>query len=50
MTATKTKSGPPVPAHIDPDALERAIATARKIKDANPDRYKSLPVQPEVKQ
>lgn len=35
MTATKTKSGPPVPAHIDPDALERAIATARKIKDAN---------------
>ncbi|WP_224256542.1 hypothetical protein [Klebsiella michiganensis] len=49
MTATKTKSGPPAPAHIDPDALERAIAAARKIKEANPERYKSLPVQPEVK-
>ncbi|HBR1633418.1 hypothetical protein [Klebsiella pneumoniae] len=45
MTATKTKSGPPAPAHIDPDALERAIAVARQIKD----RYQSLPVQPEVK-
>ncbi|MBD1402481.1 carboxysome shell carbonic anhydrase [Leclercia adecarboxylata] len=50
MTVTKVKSGPPAPAHIDPDALERAIAAARKIKDANPDRYKSLPAQPEVKQ
>lgn len=49
MTATKTKSGPPVPVHIDPDALERAIAVARQIKAANPDRYKSLPVQPDVK-
>ncbi|ENT8518623.1 hypothetical protein ACKGJF_003872 [Raoultella ornithinolytica] len=49
MTATKTKSGPTAPAHIDPDALERAIAVARQIKEANPDRYKSLPVQPEVK-
>lgn len=48
-TKTKTKSGPPVPAYIDPDALERAIAAARKIKEANPDLYKSLPVQPEVK-
>ncbi|MHB5044207.1 hypothetical protein ACYB76_28090 [Klebsiella pneumoniae] len=50
MTVTKVKSGQPAPAHIDPDALERAIAAARKIKEANPDRYKSLPVQPEVKQ
>lgn len=47
---TKTKSGPPAPAYIDPDALERAIAAARKIKEANPERYKSLPVQPEVTQ
>ena len=47
---TVTKKGPPAPAHIEPDALERAIAAARKIKEANPDRYKSLPVQPEVKQ
>lgn len=46
---TKTKNGPPAPAHIDPDALERAIAAARKIKEANPGRYKSLPVQPEEK-
>lgn len=44
----KTKSGP-TPAHIDPDALERAIAAARKIQGANPERYKSLPVQPEDK-
>ncbi len=50
MTATKTKSGPPCPAYIDPDALERAIAAARKIKEANLERYKSLPVQLEVKQ
>ena len=49
MTATKTKRGPPAPAHIDRDALERAIAVARQIKEANPERYKSLPVQPEVK-
>lgn len=49
MTATKTKSGPPVPAYIDPDALERAIAAARQIKETDPERYKSLPVQPEVK-
>lgn len=46
---TVTKKGPPRPAYIDPDALERAIAAARKIKEANPDRYNSLPVQPEVK-
>ncbi|MCW1972003.1 UNVERIFIED_ORG: hypothetical protein FHW05_000817 [Pantoea agglomerans] len=46
---TETKSGPK-PAHIEPDALERAIAAARKIREANPDRYKSLPVQPEVNQ
>ena len=43
---TVTKKGPPCPAYIDPDALERAIAAARQIKD----RYQSLPVQPEVKQ
>lgn len=49
MTVTKEKSGPPLPAHIDPDALERAIAAARKINNAHPDRYKSLLVQPEVK-
>ena len=47
---TVTKKGPPCPPYIDPDALERAIAAARQIKEANPDRYKSLPVQPEVKQ
>lgn len=46
---TDTKSGPPAPAHIDPDALERAIAAARKIREANPERYRSLPVQPEEK-
>ena len=46
---TITKKGPPCPAYIDPEAQEKAIATARKIKEANPDRYKSLPVQPEVK-
>lgn len=45
----KTKSGPPTPAHIDPEALERAVTAARKIKEANPERYKSLPVQPEDK-
>lgn len=50
MTVTRVKSGPPVPAHIDPDALDRAIAVARQMREANPDRYKSLPVQPEVKQ
>lgn len=49
MTKTKTKSGPPTPAHIDPDALERAIAAARKIREANPDRYKSLLDPPETK-
>ncbi len=47
---TKIKSGPPAPAYIDPDALEKAIAAARKIKEANPDRYKCLPVQPKGKQ
>lgn len=45
---TKTKSGPPAPAHIDPDALERAIAAARQIKEANPERYKSVPVSPKL--
>lgn len=29
---------------IDPDALARAIAAARKLKEANPERYKSIPV------
>ncbi|MBK0089383.1 hypothetical protein [Erwinia sp. S59] len=46
---TKIKSGRTTRAHIDPDALEQAIAAARKIQKANPDRYKSLPVQPEDK-
>lgn len=46
---TDNKSGPPAPAHIDPDALERAIVAARKIREANPERYRSLPVQPEEK-
>jgi len=46
---TVTKKGPPCPAYIDPDALERAIAAARKIREADPERYKSLPVQPEEK-
>lgn len=49
MTKTKTKSGPPAPAYIDPDALERAITAARKIKEANPDLYKFLPVHPKGK-
>ncbi len=46
---TICKKGPQCPAYIDPDALERAIVAARQIKEANPARYKSLPVQPEVK-
>lgn len=46
MIVNKEKSGPPAPAHIDPDALERAIAVARQIKEATLERYKSLPVQP----
>lgn len=46
---TVTKKGPPCPAYIDPEALEKAIKAARKIREANPDRYKSLPIQPEVK-
>lgn len=45
---TKIKKGPPHPAYIDPDALERAIAAARKISKANPGRYKSLPVSPKL--
>lgn len=48
MTVTKEKSGPPAPAHIDQDTLERAIAAARKIRDANPERYKSIPVSPKL--
>ncbi|HDS3409338.1 hypothetical protein [Citrobacter portucalensis] len=48
MTKTKTKSGPKTPAHIDQDALERAIAAARKIREANPERYKSVPVSPKL--
>jgi hypothetical protein len=46
---TVSKKGPQCPVYIDPNALERAIAAARQIKGANPDRYKSLPVQQEVK-
>lgn len=30
---------------IDPDALARAIAAARKLKEADPERYKSIPVE-----
>lgn len=48
MTKTKAKSGPPTPAHIDPEALEKAIAAARKIREANPERYKSVPVSPKL--
>ena len=45
---TVSKKGPQCPAYIDPDALERALAAARQIKEANPDRYKSIPVQPKL--
>ncbi|MCJ1861904.1 hypothetical protein [Klebsiella quasipneumoniae] len=45
---TVTKKGPPCPAYIDPEALKRAIAAARKIREANPERYKSIPVQPKL--
>ncbi|MCF6972203.1 hypothetical protein [Klebsiella variicola] len=48
MIVTKEKSGPPCPAYIDTDALERAIAAARKIREANPERYKSVPVSPKL--
>lgn len=48
MTVTKEKSGPPAPAYIDPEALERAVATARKIREANPERYKSVPTSPKL--
>ncbi|PXW53891.1 hypothetical protein DFO55_111166 [Grimontella sp. AG753] len=44
---TVTKKGPRCPAYIDPDALERAIA-ARKIREANPGRYKTIPVSPKL--
>lgn len=30
---------------IDPDALVRAIATARKLKEEDPERYKSINVE-----
>jgi hypothetical protein len=29
---------------IDPDALTRAIAAARRLKEADPERYRSIPV------
>ncbi|VGD64755.1 Uncharacterised protein [Klebsiella pneumoniae] len=45
---TVIKKGPPCPAYIDPDALERAIAAARKISEANPERYKSVPASPKL--
>jgi hypothetical protein len=45
---TVTKKGPRCPAYIDPDALERAIAAARKIREANPGRYKTIPVSPKL--
>ena len=34
---TVSKKGPQCPAYIDPDALERAIAAARQIKEAGND-------------
>jgi len=30
---------------IEPNALARAIATARKLKEEHPERYKSIPVE-----
>ncbi|CZX60254.1 hypothetical protein LN389_07580 [Enterobacter hormaechei subsp. steigerwaltii] len=30
---------------IDPDALARAIAAARRLKEEDPELYKSLPVE-----
>lgn len=45
---TVSKKGPQCPAYIDPDALERAIAAARKIREANPERYKSVPASPKL--
>lgn len=30
---------------IDPDALARAIAAARRLKEEDPERYKSLPIE-----
>ncbi|EIX9222191.1 TPA: hypothetical protein MM109_005292 [Klebsiella pneumoniae] len=45
---TVTKKGPPCPAYIEPEALEKAITAARKIREANPERYKSIPVQPKL--
>jgi len=46
---TVNKKGPLCPAsYIDPDALERAIAAARKIRESNPERYKSVPVSPKL--
>lgn len=45
---TVTKKGLPCPAYIDPETLEKAIAAARKIREANPERYKSIPVQPKL--
>jgi hypothetical protein len=30
---------------IDPDALARAIAAARRFKEEDPERYKSIPIE-----
>ncbi|WBN87218.1 hypothetical protein [Enterobacter kobei] len=30
---------------IDPDDLARAIAAARRLKEEDPERYKSIPVE-----
>ncbi|HDW0666864.1 TPA: hypothetical protein RKZ72_001316 [Enterobacter cloacae] len=30
---------------IDPDALARAIAAARRLKEEDPERYKSIPIE-----
>lgn len=30
---------------IDPDALARAIAAARRLKEEDPERFKSIPIE-----
>jgi hypothetical protein len=45
---TVNKKGPPCPADIALDALERAINAARKIQEENPDRFKFVPASPKL--
>jgi len=45
---TANKKGPLCPAYIDPNAQEKAIAAARKIREDNPERYKSVPTTPKL--